>query len=256
MVDRRYLLALAISACTSYTVARMSKAESLYRLQLLDADMDAAQKRLIEIDALLKGTPALAHARSEAAKAEQALRASTSELKSAEEEVQTIDAKVSEEEQRLYAGNIRSPKEMLDVQQEVAGLKKRRAALDEVMLAAMERVEQSKTDDAACRNALAHAERNFADDNQHLRRERETLINTARGQIEQRKALSGSLPKDALDAYMGVRAKKPNRVAVTLIKNGACSQCGEVASSLLTQQARTGQNLAFCSNCGRILYVS
>jgi len=233
----------------------MSNAESLYRLQLLDNDLESAQKRLVEIESLLKGTPALAHARSELAKAEQAQREAQISLKSAELDAEGLDEKIGGEEQRLYTGQVRAPKEMLDIQNELAGLKKRRSGLDDMVLAAMERVEQARADELACRQTLTHAERNFSDDNVHLRRERESVIQAAQGQIEQRKALVASLPKEALTVYTAVRTKKANHIAVALIKAGACSQCGQLASSQVTQQARTGQTLAICSNCGRILYA-
>ncbi len=233
----------------------MSNAESLYRLQLLDTDLDVAQKRLMEIEALLQGTPALAHSRAEVVKAEQEFQSATMALRMLELDAQTISEKIGSEEQRLYEGKIQSPKEMLDVQHELEVLRKRRAGGDDELLAAMERVETARTDMKACRDGLAHAERNFAEDNAHLKKERDTIVVGARTQIEQKKALSETIPKDALDRYAFVRAKKVNRVAVALIKSGACSQCGEVTSSVSTQQARTGQTLAICSNCGRILYA-
>ena len=235
--------------------SRMSNAESLYRLQMLDNDLEAAQKRLAEIDALLKGTPALAHARSELTKAEQAQRMAQTELKSLELDAQSLDEKIHGEEQRLYAGQVRAPKEMIDIQHELEGLKKRRTSADDELLSAMERAEQASTDEIACRQSLAHAERNFADDNAHLKLEREALIHAAQGQIEQRKALMASVPKEAIALYTSIRTKKTNHIAVALIKAGACGQCGQLAASQITQQARTGQTLAICSNCGRILYA-
>ena len=233
----------------------MSNAESLYRLQLLDTDLDVAQKRLVEIEALLQGTPALAHSRAEVTRAEQELQSASTALRMLEMDAQSISEKIDTEEQRLYEGKIQSPKEMLDVQHELEVLKKRRTGGDDELLAAMERVETARADAKACRDALAHTERNFIEDNLHLKRERESLVVGARTHIEQKKALSATIAKDALDRYILVRAKKTNRFAVALIKSGACSQCGEITSSVSTQQARTGQTLAICSNCGRILYA-
>ena len=233
----------------------MSKAESLYRLQLLDQELDGAQKRLQEIESLLQGTPALTHARAELSKADSALKVAQSALRGLELDAQTLADKITEEEQRLYEGKIKSPKEMLDIQHELDALKRRRTLAEEEQLTAMEQVEQLRADESACRAAFQHAERNFLQDNVHLREERETLIRTARAQIEQRKALSAALSNDVLTQYTAVLAKKSNHVAVALIRNGACSQCGEITSSVLMQQARTGQSLAICSNCGRILYA-
>jgi predicted nucleic acid-binding Zn-ribbon protein len=233
----------------------MSKAESLYRMQALDQELDGAQKRLLEIESLLQGTPALKHARGELSKADSALKAALAALKALELDGQTLADKIAEEEQRLYEGKIKSPKEMLDIQHELDVLKRRRAIAEEAQLRAMEQVEQLRADEVACRTAFQHAERQFLTDNVHLREERDALIRAARAQIEQRKAMSAALPADTLGAYTTIRAKKSNRVAVALVRNGACSQCGEITSSVLMQQARTGLSLAICSNCGRILYA-
>jgi predicted nucleic acid-binding Zn-ribbon protein len=233
----------------------MSRAESLYRLQLLDTELDASRNRLRDIDADLSGSPALAHTRAEMANAERVLRAASSELRSLELDAQALDDKIKEDEARLYAGTIRSPKEMLDVQREVASLKKRRETLDDEMLAAMERVEQSTSDAAHCRAAVAQAEARFADDSLHLREERGRLLATIEGDLERRQALSLSVPAQDLDLFLTIQSRKPNHIAVTLLRSGACTQCGEMASSQLLQLARTGSTLAICSNCGRILYA-
>ena len=47
----------------------------MHRLQQLDTELDAARKRGKEIDTLLKGTPALQHARGEYARAEAEMKA-------------------------------------------------------------------------------------------------------------------------------------------------------------------------------------
>jgi uncharacterized protein len=234
----------------------MSRAESLHRLQQLDTELDAARRRGKEIDTLLKGTPALQHARSEFARAEAEWQAASALLKSVEEEVQVIDSKVQGEEQRLYAGNIHSPKEMLDVEHEVSALKKRRAGMDDSLMTAMERAEQAKTDLAMCKAALDHAERNFNEDNVHLREEWNRMAVSVRAKLEQRQALSAALPKADLELYNTLRTRKTNGVAVAMIKAGACSQCGTEPSSQQVQQARTGSTPALCSNCGRILYAA
>ena len=62
----------------------MAKAEALYRLQTLDSQLDAAYKRIREIDAALAGNAAVAHAKTELANAEKSLRLAAGELKSIE----------------------------------------------------------------------------------------------------------------------------------------------------------------------------
>jgi predicted nucleic acid-binding Zn-ribbon protein len=233
----------------------MSRAEPLYRLQLLDLALDQARRRWREIEAALAGSPALVHTLAELTKAEQALRQTTTDLKLLELEAQSLDEKIASEEDRLYSGRIRNPKEMLEVQQELEMLKRRRSALDDQMLELMAQAEQQRADLSRCQEAMAQAERHFAEDCERLKAEQRKLRAQVEADLAQREALRRSLPQEDYAAYEALRKKKPNGVAVALIKAGACSQCGEVPPSQLVQQANTGTALAFCPNCGRILYV-
>jgi predicted nucleic acid-binding Zn-ribbon protein len=232
----------------------MSKAESLYRLQLLDSQLDSAVKRIREIDVAVANNGAVAHAKEELARAEK-LRLSTAvALKTIEMDVQTLDEKIQTDEQRLYAGLIKATKEMLDTQKEVDSLKKRRSGMDDALLAAMEKAEEAKTTETNCRKALEDATQKWAEDSTSLQQEREELVAKANALREQRQAAVAAIPRNDLDAYVNLRTKKPNGVAVALIKSGACSQCGEMPSSQQIQQARVGATLTMCSTCGRILY--
>ncbi len=232
----------------------MAKAEALYRLQTLDSQLDAAYKRIREIDAALAGNAAVAHAKTELANAEKSLRIAAGELKSIELDAQSLNEKIQTEEQRLYGGAIKVAKEMLDTQKELESLKKRHASQDELQMAAMEKAEEARLTEANTRQALADATKHWEDDNRHLRQERADLSARASAIAEQRKAAVLSIPRAELDAYVALRSKKPNGVAIALIKNSSCSQCGEAPSSMHLQQARVGSTLTYCTNCGRILY--
>jgi hypothetical protein len=232
----------------------MSKAESLYRLQLLDSQLDGAVKRIREIDVAVANNGAVAHAKEELTRAEK-LRLSTSvALKMIETDVQTLDEKIQTDEQRLYAGLIKATKEMLDTQKEVDSLKRRRSGMDDALLAAMEKAEEAKTIETNCRKALDDATEKWAEDGAQFQREREELLARATALREQRQAAVATIPRNDLDIYVNLRTKKPNGVAVVLIKGGACSQCGEMPSSQQIQQARVGTTLTMCGTCGRILY--
>jgi predicted nucleic acid-binding Zn-ribbon protein len=232
----------------------MSKAESLYRLQLLDSQLDAAVRRIREIDIAIANNGAVAHAKEELARAEKQRLTSSVALKALEMDVQTLDERIQTDEQRLYAGLIKATKEMLDTQKEVDSLKKRRTGMDDAVLAAMEQAEDAKTAEANCRKALNDATQKWEEDGAALKREREELMAKALGFREQRQSAVAAIPRPDLDAYVNLRTKKPNGVAVSLIKNGSCGQCGETPSSQQLQQARVGTALTMCSTCGRILY--
>lgn len=238
----------------AYTPA-MSIAETLFRLQSLDSDIDAIRRRVFEIDNMLKGTPALAHTRAEAERTHKAAQAAAVAQKLAELEAQELDEKIASEEKRLYAGAIKSPKEMVEVQSEVDQFKRRRGIMDESLLALMEQADTARADEARCRIALQQAESNFASDCAHLKAERAQIIGRLSGQAEQRAAIVASVPKPAVDQYQSIRSKKQNGIAVVSLSNGACGGCGEDVASSTGQQAHSGSAIALCSNCGRILYA-
>lgn len=232
----------------------MSLAESLYRLQQLDGEIQATRAQLEEIERALADSPAVAHARAECARLEQALRAASTELKLRELDAQALAEKITHEEQRLYGGAIRSPKEILDVERELEALRRRREALDETLLNLMEQVEQLQSELQQCRAALREAERHFAEDSAALRAQQATLQRALEALEERRQALVEHLSADVVQQYEALRARKGNKVAVALLRDSICTQCGQSVPSQLAQQARIGAELAFCPNCGRILY--
>lgn len=233
----------------------MSLAESLHRLQQLDNEIQAAHTQLETIARALADSPAVQHARAECARLEQALRAASSELKLRELDAQALAEKIAHEEHRLYGGLIRSPKEILDVERELGALRRRREALDEELLGLMERVEQLQGELQQCRVALREAEQRFAEDSAALRTQQAALQQALQALLERRQVLVEHLSANVVQQYEALRVRKANKVAVALVRDGVCTQCGQGLPSQLAQQARIGEEVAFCPNCGRILYA-
>lgn len=231
----------------------VSRAESLYRLQLLDAELDATRKRWRELEGAIANNPAVNHTRTEYARAQKAALAAASALKSLELDAKSLDAKIKDDEDRLYAGKIRNPKEMLDIERDLAQLKRRHAELDEQMLAAMETQDDARATEKNCEAALRQSIKKWEEDNTAGKQEMTDLQKKAQADLERRAAAVASITKPDIDLYAALRAKK-NGVAVAIIKNGACSACGEQPSSQQLQQARTGAGVVQCATCGRILY--
>lgn len=231
----------------------MSRAESLYRLQLLDSELDATRKKWRELESAIASNPAVNHTRNEHAKAQKAAQTAASALKSLELDGKSLDAKIKEDEDRLYAGNIRNPKEMLDVERDLAQLKRRHAELDEKILSAMELADEARATEKNCEAALRQAIKKWEEDNASSKQEMANLQKRAQGDLERRAAAVATIAKADVELYTALRAKK-NGVAVAIIKNGACGACGEQPSSMQLQQARTGAGIAQCATCGRILY--
>ena len=232
----------------------MSRAEALYRLQLLDLDLDKAVRRAREIDAAIKENPAVTRVKNEISAIEGVVSRAAGEHRSIEMDAQIMDEKIGSEEKRLYGGTIKSSKEMVDTQHEVDSLKKHRATIEEKMLEAMMALDEARATERRVQAVLKQSEGKWAEDTVALKKEMADLRTRYAGLTEQRAGLISAIAKPDLDAYAALRAKKPNGVAVSLIRSGSCGTCGEEASSMHIQQARTGTTLVICSSCGRILH--
>jgi predicted nucleic acid-binding Zn-ribbon protein len=233
----------------------MSKAEPLYRLQLLDIDLDKARKQLRDVEGALSSNPAVLHAQAEFNAAQQTHHKLSSDLRSMELEARVMDDKLKADEDRLYTGNIRTPKELIDLQHEVEILKRHRGEMDDKLLTAMMGVEEAGQVVQRCQAAVDEATRHWQEDSVGLHEERKQLLDRISANEERREAICIAIPRADLNTYTVLRTKKPNGVAVVLVKDGACGQCGESASSVLLQQTRTGSSLTTCTTCGRILYI-
>ncbi|MCL4504504.1 MAG: hypothetical protein M1434_09750 [Chloroflexi bacterium] len=232
----------------------MSKAEPLYRLQLLDIDLDKARRQLNEIEDALNSNPAVNHARTELAAAQLAQHKQSIEVKSLELEARSMDDRIKADEDRLYKGNIRTPKELVDLQHEIEILKRNRGAHEDNLLNMMLALDEAAEVVQRCQAAVDEATRHWQEDSVLLRETRSQLRDRISANEERREAICIAIPRADLATYTGLRARKAGGVAVSSMKNDACSQCGESPSSVLLQQARTGGNLALCNGCGRILF--
>ena len=108
----------------------MSRGENLYHLQQLDTEGNTGRRRLVEIGAALKDDRELREARRSLETAEQRTRKWTIKQRDLELEIQSLSDKRARSEKRLYGGQVKNPKELTDLQAEVASLQRRRQRLE------------------------------------------------------------------------------------------------------------------------------
>jgi predicted nucleic acid-binding Zn-ribbon protein len=232
----------------------MSRVSSLQRLQVLDTELDGIRSRLQEIDRVLSSSPEVETARQEALLAERDLKGARGALRDLEDQTGSQKAKLEETTRRLYGGEVRNPKELLDLQSEENALRNHIATLEEHQLEQMIAVDERK---AAADRAQSHlndveAQRqiqsaNLSEEKQELLLRQETL-EAQRG--------AGIAVVNAEDLQVYARARKTHHgLAVARIEGGACGACGVAPSQAQIEQARPGNQIVFCGNCGRILYA-
>ncbi len=232
----------------------MSRISALFRLQEIDLELDAHRARLQSIEQALGDNPAVSAARLQAAAARQKLNAARGQARSFDLDLQAINEKVSETEKRLYSGLVANPKELRDLEQDLASLRRRSGGVEERELDAMIAVESAEGQVAALEAELQQAETAAAQTQKALLDEREHLLARAEQLGGEREALFGAIATEDQGLYLRLRQTKHGR-ALAKIDEGSCSACGEEVSSAHMQEARRSLSLVRCGCCERILYA-
>ena len=229
----------------------MTDGANLHRLQGLDSEGDRKRRRLAEIEAALNESDALRQARQAVERAQEHVHQLTVKQRDSELEVQGLAEKTSHDELRLYSGAIKNPKELADLQAEVAVLKRRRQQLEGDLLEVMIEREDAEAAQAQAQSHLDELQAAWSVQQADLLGEREGL-QAKLAEIEQaRGAILPSIDSGNLAVYEALRRRKGG-LAVVQLRDGACGGCGVTISPSLEWQLRQGK-LVPCGNCERIL---
>ena len=233
----------------------MSQTLSLYRLQQADSQIDRAQARLQAIQKTLDDDAELRLANERADSTEALFQSADRALKQAEADAQSQRTKIEQTEASLYGGKGHSPKELLDLQNDVAALKRHLVTLEDIQLEAMVAAEESMSAHQAAQANLLAAQDHSAEQNRGLHEEHNTLQKVLEKLFAERAAVAGPIPPDALGLYDQLRQQRSG-IAVAVISENSCSACGSGLSAAQIQSSRASGQMAQCPSCGRILYGS
>jgi len=229
----------------------MTKGADLYRLQYLDRDGDERRRRLTEVEAALGESEALNQARRSLESVQALVKKRALRQRDLELQTQGVADKISRSEQRLYSGAVTNPKELTDLQSEVASLRRRRQKLEDDLLAAMIELEERQDAQVDAQRHLDQTQAQWTAHQADLAAERDKLQDKL---TEIERMRTQVLPKiDAADLanYQTLRRRKSG-FAVVQVRNGACGGCGLAVPPSLEWQLRH-EEVGTCSNCGRIL---
>ncbi len=233
----------------------MSAALGLYRLQQVDSQIDQVQSRLKAIRQLLENDAELRAAADEATTAESQLRDAARLLKQSEDEVEKQRVKIQQTEASLYGGHVHNPKELQDLQKDVAALKRHLETLEDRELEAMEVAETAETNAQNAKAALERVTASRGDQFRELTHESETLNKELERFSSERNAVVKDLASQVIQSYEQLR-KQRRGIAVTTISDSSCAACGTTLTASQQQNARSTSQLFYCPSCGRILYAN
>jgi len=238
------------------------KASPEAQLRLLElADIDS---ELARIEHRRRGLPEhqeiarIEHRDTELRDSIAALTAQSSDLKrdqaKAEADVEQVRSRIDRDRQRLDGGMTSSPRELENLQSEIASLQRRQSDLEEIVLDVMERREAAQTslDEASAEREQIGAEL------QTVTAARDVALaefDELSAKASARRAeIGGVTPADLLALYDKLRAQHGG-VGAAALRQGRCQGCHLTLNTvdLNAIRAAPGDEVLRCEECRRIL---
>ena len=233
----------------------MNTSFHLYQLQKIDTETSRIYSRLGEIERSLASDPELEAAKANYQIAADNLQLSQDRNAGLEEEASQKTIKIAQSEASLYGGRIHSPKELQDLQAEIASLKKALAELEDRQMVALADLDEMEAAFLRQQTILNSAEAQRVSSLASLKGEQVMLGTQIQKLTKERDAILSQISTDEVKLYELLKERKRG-IAVALITDSTCAACGTTLTAALCQLVRVSPNLQYCPTCGRILYIN
>jgi predicted nucleic acid-binding Zn-ribbon protein len=232
----------------------MSQNFNLFRLQQLDSQLDKAHARMAEIEKMLQNDVELRSAQQHLQAELEKLNSLKAQLAKIEADTSNQQIKIELSESSLYGGKIKNPKELNDLEKEVASLKKHLLVLEERQLEAMFAVEEQLGVVQAAQDHLQNVENKIHQRNATCLGEKEMLSKDIQRLEREKQVTLESINPELLDKYQTIRNIKKGIAVVKVTQEKTCGACGTRLTLGMIQDSRSPDRLTYCPSCGRILY--
>lgn len=231
----------------------MSVARQLHRLQEIDLQLSANERKQADMRAQIGPSQLAARLRRDLAEEQQRLKELRSAQQDAELEAEDLAQRVSIEEGRLFGGKIRNPKELASLQKETDYLKARRTRAEDRALEIMGQAEQAAGKVSSLDARVQQEEADWRERQARLSEDLEQATEAHSDLTGKRQLLAEEIDHEALQVYHQIRDRRGTGVA--RVEQGTCRGCQITLPTTELQQARGG-GLVRCSSCGRILFLA
>ena len=231
----------------------MNTSFTLFRLQTQDTLRMKMNARLKEIDRIIAADKEVSRANASLVEAQKINKSAESVLKGLLEQVKEKKLKRELTQSNLFSGKIRNPKELQDLQAETQALDRTIAKLEDEQLQAMMSLEETTKAMRDAEKELQQVLDRKASQNSLLIGEKHK-IDTEIPQVDaQRISLREQLDEATFTVYRNLLKSKTGR-AVAEVLDDTCGACGVTVPPADIQAAKSPNVIAYCKNCGRILY--
>lgn len=233
----------------------MSESLHLFRLQVVDRQLDQIYKRSMEIDQLISNNSDLKRKESDLKEIDNNRLRKVKEIQLDEDLIASKKIKSEQSESSLYGGKVVNPKELQDLQVEIGSLKKNISQIEEDLLTKMVELEKIELQQKNTIQDLENFKARSSEKNAGLLGEKTSNLAKIEKLLNEKKVIVEQINPEHVKIYETLRSKK-NGIAVSEIIDKECNICGSEVTPAEWQATRSSNTLVFCSSCGRILYAA
>ncbi len=232
----------------------MTRSIDLYDLQETDTAIDAGERRIGEIEQELESEGDLALIEEEINQAQASLEEAERDQRESEAELTDQRAKIAELEKKLYSGEVKLPRELKALQDDVEAHQRQLAGMEERAAATLSRVHEYRTAWAGAQQERELRKDERARLTESLSAERMEVDATLQQLRVRRERQKERIDPADMALYERLRRARAGR-AVAKVERGTCQGCRITLPTTVFQRARSGLKVVQCTSCERILYV-
>jgi len=230
----------------------MSLVGQLYKLQQLDLELQRNQQELNEVENQLSDNKALVATEARIVSQKEQLDGAKKKQKSSEWELEDLQDKVRQINGRLYGGKTKDPKELVNLEREVKGLRSQIRTKEDALLEFMSQAEEMETGAKTTAGELESLKKEWEQRQQTLGPRKNEIEIVLADLKRERNRLVEQINSEAFNIYERIRLAMGQ--AVAKVEKGRCLGCHITVPTSQWQKVRAG-DLVQCNNCSRILYL-
>lgn len=225
----------------------------LYKLHQVDAAMVEAKNRHDHMDPGREIAAEIQAAGKEHEAAKKAAEDLARELTDLELKQRSVQEKIAKFDKQLYGGSVVNPREVENIQKEIALLKEQRDSFDERILELWELIPPAKDQEKNLGSVVEALKAKLAEHQKKVHEERARLAAEYKALAAKRPGLAGGVDPGLLQTYETNRQKHGGIGMAEITPSGTCSRCG-MAQPRKTIELAALDYLVTCENCRRILF--
>jgi predicted nucleic acid-binding Zn-ribbon protein len=233
----------------------MSRSANLMRLQAIDSQINNKLNRVAEIEKLLSNKDELIEIEKLVLAAEKHIADIRKQLLQAENNVRDQQLKIELTDNALYGGKVRNPKELQDLQNEAAALRRYLSVLEDRQIDAMITLEEAETQHQSAIINYERIKTKYHHQNETLSIEHLHLNDDLIRLNVEREVVLQTIDKQDLELYEKLRENRRG-IAIASIIEQTCGACGTTLTPAVRQSAQSPVQIVQCPSCRRILYSS